>query len=140
MVDADTLDTTLVELPMEGGPSYYVTREGNFVVVTNTAGTQTLLLYDVDNDQMTQLQGLAIDLNEFVSRLGHGELWLVDEGLYRLDFLAGEHERISLSWQPDHINILRQRDLLVLDDNRRERLVFFDPDSLTVTQSVPLPE
>ncbi|MBN2498926.1 MAG: hypothetical protein JXR96_30330 [Deltaproteobacteria bacterium] len=139
MIDTLTLEQDLVELPGISLPQYFVTRDGNFVVVASSLGGEKLLLFDVDTGQTAQLEGPGLALHEFISRTPQGELWLVDGGLFRLDLFSAELETVPLDFLPQHINILRQRDLLVLDDPDKGRLVYFDPDSLDTVRSVTLP-
>lgn len=138
LVDADTLDTSVLSIPFAGGPQYFVSREGNQVVIATSLGTTQLVLYDLDTQTMTELDGPEIGLHEFVSRLDHDELWLVDDGLFRLDFLSAELETIALDWTPAHINIQRQRDHLVMDDDDSARILFWSPVQRDVTREVLL--
>ena len=139
LIDASTLEKDEQAVPMDGGITYFVSHEGNYVVVASNWGDQRLVLYDVDNDSLSEMAGPGIGLNEFVSRLGHGELWLVDQqALFRLDLNAGELETVSTSFAPEHINILRNHDWLVLDDAREEQIVFFDPATKSTVFSVSL--
>jgi hypothetical protein len=138
VIDRVTLATNDVPLPIDGiGPSYFVSHEGNFVVVAPTLGLSRLVLYDVDHQRLTELRGPSIQLDEFVSRPGHGELWLVDRGLFRLDFHALSLEPIALDWTPSHINLLPRHDQLVLDDGAA--LSFFDPTTRRTVREVALP-
>lgn len=139
MIDTVTLEADLVELPGISMPQYFVTRDGNFVVVASSLGTDRLLLYDVDSGQTTQLTGPEMDLHEFVSRTPQGELWLVDGGLFRLDLFTAELLTVPLGWTPAHINILRQRDLLVLDDPNKGWLIYLDPVTQDTVRTVALP-
>lgn len=139
LIDAVTLEKDEQAVPIEGGITYFVSHDGNYVVVASNWGDQRLVLYDVDNESLTEMAGPGIGLDEFVSRLGHRELWLVDrQALYRLDLDAGDLETVPTSFAPEHINILRNHDWLVLDDARSERLVFFDPADKQTVSSVSL--
>lgn len=139
MVDAVDLAEELVELPGIDLPQFFVTRDGNFVVVASSLGGSQLVLFDASTGEQTELRGPGITLNEFVSRSPQGELWLVDlDELYRLDLFAAELSEVALDWSPAHINILRQRDLLILDDRAANRLVFYDPVALAVVRSASL--
>jgi hypothetical protein len=140
LVRTDTLDETALPIPFAQGPQFFVTREGHFVVVAASLGNEQLVLYDLDEGTMTELDGPAVGLHEFVSRVGHGELWLVQNGLFRLDFYAPELEAIALDWTPAHINIQRTRDLLVMDDVDAPRLMFWSPEERAVTREVLLPD
>jgi DNA-binding beta-propeller fold protein YncE len=140
LINADTLEKDVQDVPIDGGITYFVSHEGNYVVVASNWGDQRLALFDVDNGKVTEMVGPAVGLNEFVSRLGHGELWLVDQqALFRLDLNAGELETVNTSFAPEHINILRGRDWLVLDDARSDQLFFFDPGDKSTVATVKLP-
>jgi hypothetical protein len=140
LINAETLNKDEQAIPIDGGITYFVSHEGNYVVVASNWGDQRLVLYDVDNDAVTEMAGPGIGLNEFVSRLGHGELWLVDQqALFRLDLNAGDLDLVSTSFAPEHINILRNHDWLVMDDARSDRLVFFDPADKSTVGAVTLP-
>jgi hypothetical protein len=140
LIDADTLEKDVQDVPIDGGITYFVSHEGNYVVVASNWGDQRLVLFDVDNGKVTEMAGPGVGLDEFVSRLGHGEMWLVDQqALFRLDLNAGELETVETSFAPEHINILRGRDWLVLDDARSDQLFFFDPSDKSTVASVKLP-
>lgn len=138
LIDTETYEETELEIPTTSLPNFFTTREGNFVVVASAIGEAELMLFDVDNQTQTQLEGPQITLREFVSRLGQHELWLVDGGLFRLDFLAGHLAEVSLAWLPKHINILPIRDLLVLDDSGGDTLYLYDPEQGTVLSTISL--
>lgn len=142
LVDAETLDETVMPVPFDGGPTYFVTRDGNFVVLASNLGAEQLVLYDLDNEEVTELAGPDIALSEFVSRTPQGELWLVDDGLHRLDFLSDPPvlETMPLDWTPAHINILRDRDQLVMDDADGGRILFWSPTTHDVVGEVLLPD
>jgi len=134
LIDAATLAVTEWPIPMVDGPSYFVTREGGAVVIASSYGGDSLIVYDIETGGYTHLggPGLSLDLNEFVSRMGHDELWLVSDGLFRLDFTELVLEPIGTDFFPRHINHLPEQDLLVLDDEVDPRLIFYDPDSRDV--------
>ncbi len=140
LIDANTLEKDVQDVPIDGGITYFVSHEGNYVVVASNWGDQRLVLFDVDNGKVTEMAGPGVGLNEFVSRLGHGELWLVDQqALFRIDLNAGELETVPTSFAPEHINILRSRDWLVLDDARSEQLFFFSPEDRSTVATIKLP-
>lgn len=140
LIDALTLEKDDEPVSIAGGLSYFVTHEGNFVIVASSVGDQQLVLYDLDQEKQTKMDGPGIGLTEFVSRIGHGEMWMVDDQvLFRLDFYKGELEPIPTSFTPGHINILPGRDLLVLDDVKGTELSFFGPVSRDVEQIGKLP-
>jgi hypothetical protein len=137
LIDVATLEEQELEIPFEGYPEYFVTHEGRVVVVASIFGDQDLVLFDLDSGEMTEVGAPSLGLEEFVSRAGHGELWLVDEpSLYRLDLETAVLELVPLNFGTSHINILPTDDRLVLDETGRTTLRFFDPDARVVTQTV----
>ncbi|HEY8429889.1 MAG TPA: hypothetical protein VIL20_16005, partial [Sandaracinaceae bacterium] len=140
MIDVTTLGAESLEIPIEGGPSFFVTREGNWVVVASALGTEQLVLYDVDAGAMTRVSGEPIGLFEFVSRPGVPELWLVDDGaLHRLDLMSATLERIDVGGRVDRINILPRRDELVLGTRDGGTITFFAPAERRTLRTVMLP-
>lgn len=141
LIDALTLEKDDQPVSIAGGLSYFVTHEGNFVVVAANDAEQQLVLYDIDQEEQTKMDGPGIGLNEFVSRIGHGEMWLVDDqALYRLDFYEGDLETVPTDFTPEHINILPGRDMLVLDDVKGTELSFFSPITRQVDIKAELPQ
>jgi hypothetical protein len=136
LLDAESLEGELLDEPSPGLIQYFVTRENNFVVVGDFFGSSELTLVDLDNGKTTRL-GRAIDLNEFVSRPGTGQLYLVDQGLFRLDVFAATLEEVPLAFEPAHINRLPS-DQLVVDNPSADELVFLDPDSGDTNRRVSL--
>ncbi|MDC3962876.1 hypothetical protein [Polyangium jinanense] len=140
LVDAETLEVDPEPVTIEGGISYFVSRDGNFIVVASSNGEQQLVLYDVDQDRSTQMEGPGVGLEEFVSRVGRKEMWIVDnQSLFRLDLAAGEIAEVETTFTPEHVNILPTRDRLVLDDADSNDIVFFDPNDKSVKTIVALP-
>ena len=141
LLDTDTLAESTVPLEMLNfGPQFFVTHHDNVVVITSPLGDSNIVLHDVDSGTTTELATPAgQDLYEFVSRDADSELWLVTDGLYRLDYADPAYEHVALTFEPQHINRLPRRDLLVLDDPSNVRLVYFDPDERSVAWSVDLP-
>lgn len=141
LLEADTLEETTVPLEdLDFGPQFFVTHHDNVVVITSPFGSSSILLHDVDNGITTEIDTPDDQaLYEFVSRDEASELWLVTDGLYRLDYADAEYERIDLPFTPSHINRLAREDLLVLDDPSTVRLVYLEPDSRAVEWSVNLP-
>ena len=140
MVDLATLEPTYEGLAAPGELTYFVTHEGNYVVVVSTGDeTRPILLVNLDDGTTTAL-GEGVGLDEFVSRPAANQLWLVENpDLWRLDLGTAKLEAQTLPFVADHINILPERDLLVLDDPEIEELYFVDPDDVTAVQSVALP-
>lgn len=140
LIDALTLEKDLQTVDIQGGVSFFVSHEGNFIVVASNFGDQKLVLYDLDQEKQTQMDGPSAGLTEFVSRLGHGELWLIDGiELLRLDLNAGELEVVPLDFWPRHINILPNRDVFAMDDDSGEAIRLFSPWSRSVTHELTLP-
>lgn len=140
LIDALTLETELVHLPTDSAPIYFVTREGNAVVIDTPSADVPLMLFDLSQGQAAQLIGPDVDLGRFVSREGHDELWLLDRGLFRLDYGQGVLEEAELDFRPANINILPQRDEIVVDDPAGRHLAFIDPDTGAVRGLATLPE
>ncbi|NUP11718.1 MAG: hypothetical protein HOW73_37200 [Polyangiaceae bacterium] len=146
LIDAETLepDAEPVDVAIDGSISYFVSHQGNYVVVASNWGDESLVLYDIDSRKQTKMAGPAVGLQEFVSRANPEELWAVSndgyEGdLYRVDLQAAEVYTVSTPFEPEHIGILPARDELVLTDLDRRTLHFMDPDSEIVLRQVELP-
>jgi hypothetical protein len=150
LLDVATLEPDPQDVDISGGLSYFISRDGNFVVVASNWGDEQLVFYDLDNDTTSQMAGPAIGLTEFVSRKGKNELWLVDEpsqagdpSLYKIDMNAGELSSIETGYDVQRINILPQHDWLVLSDvpesGQVPRVHFFDPTSLADVKAVEMP-
>lgn len=146
LIDVTTLEIDPQDVDISGGLSYFISRDGNYVVVASNYGDEKLVFYDLDNDATSQMAGPAIGLNEFVSRRGHNELWLVDESsLFKIDMNAGELSQIEPGYGVQHINILPEHDWLVLSDvpnsgSQVPRLHFFDPVGLKDVKAVEMPQ
>ncbi|MGM0556017.1 MAG: hypothetical protein ACQEVA_06545 [Myxococcota bacterium] len=196
VIDLESGDVHVERIPGIGSPSYFVTPDGNRVIVASTVWDDggDMVLYDIDNLRATRtqrdsdtgstddlqiprarfnqhfsaeralrmdeatanasrLENLEIDaddgptvledieggLGEFVTRIAGGEIWMADEGLYRLDYLNGAHEEIEVAATPKHINLLPRRDLLIVDDADSASLLFVAPDERAVVGSAELP-
>lgn len=140
LIDVETLEVDAQEVPIDGAVQFFVSRQGNYVVVASNLGDQRLTLVDVDQGGQTQMPGPEVGLWELVSRTEAGELWLVDDqALFKLDLFAGTFEQIPTSFAPEHINFLPKRDRLVLDDAVAPELHFLDPETHQVTLTAALP-
>jgi hypothetical protein len=140
LVDKATKQQNEIDLPQTGGPQFFVTREGNFVVVAPRFSSEKLVLVDLDQQKLSQVSGPSVDLDEFVSRVGAGELWMLDAGdLFRLDLFSAELEAVSTSFTPRRINILPGKDLLVLTDSESPGLVFLDPNTYQAVHRSDIP-
>jgi hypothetical protein len=149
LVDINTLEVDAQDVDISGGISYFISRDGNFVVIASNYSDEKLVLYDLDNNTSTQMKGPVVGLDEFVSRKGHNELWLDNAGgLYRLDMNKGDLSQIETSYQVSHLNILPKHDWLVLSEAASTtdstttsvpRLHFFDPTGLKDVKTVDMP-
>ncbi|MCA9582367.1 MAG: hypothetical protein KC416_11275 [Myxococcales bacterium] len=130
LIDADTLAPTNIALPKNLEPRFFVSHEGNQIVVSKTFGGEGLLLIDAETQKVITIQGAIDTLANYVTRPDRNELWAIDRGLHRIDLMTGLSERISAAGTPDHINILPSRDELVLnkgvyDEEQEESLSIF---------------
>lgn len=145
LIDVASLQVDPQDVDISGGLSYFISRDGNFVIVASNFGEEKLVLYDIDNDKSTQMAGPAIGLEEFVSRKGKNELWLVDQSsLFKLDMNAGDFSQIEPGYGVQHINILPDHDWLVLSEVPRSgseaaRLHFFDPTGQKDVKAIEMP-
>ena len=139
LIDSADLSSSGMDVPSGQAPSYFVTREGNDVVVASNLGNTSLAIYDITMHKFVTVGGPPLGLQNFVSRIGYDQLWIVDDGLYTLNFQTAVLKDVTLSWTPLNINILPMRDLLVLDDANSGAIRFFSPSTLTVARTVNLP-
>lgn len=141
LIDVESLEETTVPLDMfYGGPEFYVTPKANMVVISTPFGSENLVIHDVDNGETIELETPSMQsLQEFVSRDHASELWMVEDGLFRLDYADSFLEEITLDFTPERINLLPHADLLILDDPQTARLVYVHPDDHTTLWDVPLP-
>lgn len=143
LIDRETLSETELDMPFEAGPQFFITKEGNVILVTSVSYAG-FVLYDLDTKKTTELLTEDANLSEFTSRVGHGEIWLVPESpISRVDMIDLEKmvlEEVKLDFIPRHINYLPNQDLLVLDDKNIARFVFFNPEDRTVKNAVNIPE
>jgi hypothetical protein len=154
LINAKTLEVDEQEVAIDGGISYFVSHDNNYVVVASNWGDQSLVLYDIDNDKQTKMSGPGVALTEFVSRsqpsLGTEQLWIVESGtdsetkkpfgdLFVADFQTGEVTEVATPFEATHIGILPKRDELVLTDPDHAALHFFDPTKQVVVRDVKLP-
>jgi DNA-binding beta-propeller fold protein YncE len=97
LIDPVTLETDVVPVPVEGLMHYFVTWDGNYVVLANVGGGE-LTIHDPATGETVQVQSEApVALHDFVTRPGHEELWLESYGdVYRLDLATAELEEIRL--------------------------------------------
>jgi hypothetical protein len=139
LIDSADLSSTGMDVPSGQEPSYFVTKEGNDVVVASNFGNADLVIYDISMHRFVSVGGPPLGLENFVSRIGYDQLWLVDQGLYSLNFHTDVLEPVPLPWTPMNVNILPTHDLLVLDDANSDAIRFLSPTTRTVVQTVNLP-
>lgn len=132
LIDVETLEVDPQDVDISGSLSYFISRDGNFVVVASNYGEEKLVLYDVDNGTATKMDGPAAGLDEFVSRKGKNELWMLDGyDLLKLDMNKGTLDEIPTGYSIASLNILPKHDWLVMSEQGSEkvsspRVHFFD--------------
>ncbi|MFO0612593.1 MAG: hypothetical protein U0414_08405 [Polyangiaceae bacterium] len=150
LINSKTLEVDEEEVAIDGGISYFVSHDNNYVVVASNWGDQSLVLFDVDNKKQTKMSGPGVSLTEFVSRSEPEQLWIVESGtdsktkkpfgdLFVADFQTGDVTQIPTPFEAMHIGILPKRDELVLTDGDHGALHFFDPTKQVVVRDVKLP-
>ncbi len=135
MIDPITIEERLLAEPSPGLIQFFVTRDGNFVLVGDFFGSNQLTLVDVDTGT-TQKLGRALNLREFVSRPGTGELYLVDNGLFKVDLFEATVREMPQDFTPKHINRLPSSDQLVVDNTVTDKLIFLDPKDGSTIRAV----
>jgi hypothetical protein len=147
LIDARSLEVDVEEVAIDGGITYFVSHDGDVVVVGSNLGGQSLVLYDLDSGRQTKMDGPGIGLNELVSREGTNELYIVDtgglldenDGLFRLDMGDGTLTQMPTRFRPERIAYLPSHDFLVLGDVGRRHLHYYHP-SVGVSLAVRLPD
>jgi len=137
LVDPVTLETERFPLTLEGTPSWFVSHDGNQVVVADAFGEDQLQIIDLDTGASTTLDA-RLPLSTMTVREGHDEVWLTHEGLWRIDLVDAVAEEVPLDWTPEHVVWMPDSDLLYLDDAQRPRMVFWDPTLGATLTSVNL--
>ncbi len=138
-IDRVTFARTEVALPVSDPLLLFVTRTGHRVIVSVLAPQGELLLYDM---QMGRVSGAARPVpafDHFVSRDDGRELWLADDGLWRVSLLDDSIERVAIGWDPDQINLLPHSDLLVLSRPFENAISFWSPTARATQRTVRLP-
>ncbi|MCB9674109.1 MAG: hypothetical protein H6737_03280 [Alphaproteobacteria bacterium] len=133
LVDPVTLETTPVDLPLNGTPEYVMGFGGSQLLVANAMGGEDLVIYDIDADSSIVLP-VAASLQTFTTR--DEQVWMIESGqLWRIDMDDETADAIDLGWTPRHVVWAPQSDLLFLDDAQAPRVRFMDPDTLGVVHS-----
>ncbi len=138
LIDPVTLESERLPLPLEGTPQFFVSHDGNQVVVADAFGEDQLQIVDLDTGASTTLD-TRLALADITVREGHDEVWAVADGLWRIDLREAVTEQVDLGWTPDNVVWMPESDLLYLDDAGRPRMVFWDPTLRTTLTTVDLP-
>ena len=139
LIDVEDLTVATIDLPTIQYPEYFVTRTGNLVVVADAWGSGRLVLADLDQGSASAMRGPDVNLTELVSRDDAAELWVADDGLFRVDLLDGTVEQVGPGLSPVTVNVLPSHNRLVMDDGTGRAVVFFDPDLRVETARATLP-
>lgn len=153
MVDLETF--AYEEAPLTGADSlqYFVTRDGNFVVIDaeptgeedpvtgELVYTDTdLLIYNLDSGEMRTLANSQVEILDYISRPAHGEVWSISGStLNRIDYVAGTLTPITTSWTSRYIHYLPNMDKLVLMERGKPVLRVVDPEALLIQGAIELP-
>ena len=145
LIDVNTLEVDAQDVDISGGISYFISRDGNQVVVASNYGDESLVLYDIDQKGQTKMKGASVGLGEFVSRREKNELYLTeDQMLYRIDMSAATLDEVPLSYGINHLNILPKHDWLVMSEvasttKSAPRLHFFDLGTKADVKAIDMP-
>ncbi len=133
-IDAKSLEVEQLAVPFSGLLNFFVTGEGNFVVVASWAGNAQLSLFDLDTSKSTVLGGPELDLHEVAQR--SGELWVCDDALYRLTVGDATLSEVPLPFVPKHLNWLPKADEMVTGGG--DKLVYLNAKSGKVLREYQL--
>ncbi|MFO0588989.1 MAG: hypothetical protein U0441_15675 [Polyangiaceae bacterium] len=145
LIDVNTLEVDAQDVDITGGISYFISRDGNQVVIASNYGDESLVMYDIDQKGQTKMKGASVGLDEFVSRREKNELYLTDNQLlYRVDMTAATLDPVPLSYSINHLNILPKHDWLVMSEvgsatKSAPRLHFFDLEKKTDVKAIDMP-
>jgi hypothetical protein len=145
LIDVNTLEVDPQDVDISGGISFFISRDGNQVVVASNYANQNLELYDIDNKKVTKMAGPATGLLEFVSRRSKNELWITqDENLYKLDMNKATIDEINPGYKVGHLNNLPTHDWLVMSEvtttTSAPRLHFFGLSDQKDMKAVDMPQ
>lgn len=143
IIDVATLATKQVPIPGMSEIYYFATWDGTYVVVTAaTGGNNRIVIYDPIKDASSVLEAMdPMELNDFVTRPGHGELWLASGGneLYRLQLEPAEIDTVDIGMPVRHLNILPTADRLVASPPIGPEIRFVDLADQKVSLIATLP-
>lgn len=140
LVVVDPVTREVERIEVEAGlPTFFVSRDGADVVVTDTFDPRApLTVVDLETGEATVLH-LRGPLTDFVYRDGHEDLFSLARGhLRRVDLALAEGRRIPLPFVARALNWLPEADLLVVSDAERPALSMVDPDTGAVRATTPL--
>ncbi|MEZ4323325.1 MAG: hypothetical protein R3F61_38025 [Myxococcota bacterium] len=133
LVDPITLDTTTVDLPMDGLPEYVMGFDGNQLLIADAWGGEDLVIYDLDADASVVLPFTA-SLQTWTTR--GNDVYLVDaDRLLHVDMDTATAEQVDLPWTPRHVVWAPVGDVLYVDDRMAPRARFLDPETFAVRGS-----
>lgn len=139
-IDLEKLQVEQLTVPFSGLINFFITGDGHFVVVAGWTGSQKLALFDLDADKGTTLASPDLDLHEVVPRMKAKELWICDDGLFRLRVEQGKLEKISLPFLAWHANLLPNADQIVVGNRDGSELVFLAPSNGKILRKFALPK
>ncbi len=139
-IDLKTLAVEQLTVPFSGLINFFVTGAGHFVVVAGWTGNSRLALFDLDGKASSTVKGPNLDLHEVVARPSAQELWICDDGLYRLRVVSGVLDTIAVPFVAWHANRLPTADQIVVGNRDGSTLVYLAPQSGAVVRTVHLPE
>lgn len=145
LIDVASLEVDPQDVDIMGGITYFISRDGNQVVVASNYADESLVFYDLDKKEQTKMKGPAMGLDDFVSRPGTSELYLESENsLYRVDMAKAEVNELDLTYNLDHLNILPKHDWLVMSEvgdlkSTTPRVHFFDLKSQKDLKAIDMP-
>jgi hypothetical protein len=140
MIDPVTLETELVPVPIEGGLSFFVTWDGNFVVCTSVFSSGRLVIYEPDTGESVQVDGPWVALTDFVTRPGAHQLWVASQHLlHRLRLDDAVLEVVTVPFDVLHVNILPVADELVLSQAQGPAVWFMNLETTMMVKTVELP-
>jgi hypothetical protein len=169
LIDAESLAVEETTVPVSGGFSFFVSHQGSEVVVAGghqlvlhdiDSGEQTQMSGpsgSLEEFSVRDTKGLGRHVAGAPSEMLKDpveQLWIVqpfldiendndleiDGGfLYVADLRLGAVSEIETLFEPEHINILRARDEIVMTDLEHRALHFFDPVERKEVRTVTLP-
>lgn len=128
-------------------PIYQLTPDGEVVLIYSVLASATydgIYLIDIATRSIRETHGPEVALHEFVITPDSTLVYLIEDGLYRLDVKTGDIGYVSLSCggegeptrcNPELVNLLPNGETLVLGWRQDPELALFDIPSEQVTHS-----